>query len=75
MKRSTLPLSLAITLSCIALGASAQAQLTERQYLSEVLALTSKKNAAYYRIAAGKSGEAYLGKTFAVDGWLKAEGH
>ncbi len=51
------------------------AQMSEKQYLNEVLEATSKKNAAYYRIAGGDTKDgAFLGKTFSMDGGLKAEG-
>ncbi|WKZ66307.1 MAG: energy transducer TonB [Flavobacteriales bacterium] len=46
----------------------------QRQYLSEVLVPTAKKKAAYYREAAGREGDLFIGKTFTVDGKLKAEG-
>jgi TonB family protein len=68
------PATLFLSLFSIALAASAQAQPAERQYLSEVLALTTKKNAAYYRVISGKEGELYMGKTFTLDGRVKAEG-
>lgn len=52
----------------------AVAQDSDRQYLSEVLATTSKKNASYYRVNEGKEGELYIGKTYTLQGKLKAEG-
>lgn len=52
----------------------ASAQLSEKQYLNEVLEATSKKNAAYYRIAVGVKDGQFLAKTFSMDGGLKTEG-
>jgi antitoxin component YwqK of YwqJK toxin-antitoxin module len=74
VKHIVYPATLFLSLFSIALAASAQAQPAERQYLSEVLALTTKKNAAYYRVISGKEGELYMGKTFTLDGRVKAEG-
>ncbi len=56
------------------LCAGAQAQMSERQYLSEVMEFTSRKNAAFYRVAEGVKGELNLAKTYSLDGVLKAEG-
>ncbi len=36
--------------------------------------MTSKKSARYYRVNEGKDGELFIGKTYTVDGKLKAEG-
>ena len=47
----------------------------ERQYLDEVLASATVKKAKYYRENAGKDGDLYVGKTFTIEGKLKAEGH
>ena len=52
----------------------AQDQADQRQYLDGVLAMTSKKSARYYRVNEGKDGELFIGKTYTVDGKLKAEG-
>jgi len=57
------------------LAGTASAQTSDRQYLSEVLAVTSKPKAAFYRVAEGKDGDLFIGKTFTLDGKLKAEGH
>lgn len=57
-----------------ALGGHVQAQGEEQQYLNEVLALTTRKNAAYYRVNEGQVGELYKGRTFTMEGRLKAEG-
>jgi hypothetical protein len=46
----------------------------QRQYLSEVLAPAAKKKAAYYRELTGMEGELYIGKTFTIEGKVKAEG-
>ncbi|MEO8591322.1 MAG: energy transducer TonB [Flavobacteriales bacterium] len=57
-----------------ALAPKAMAQPSDRQYLSEVLAMTSKNKASYYRVVQGKDGDLFVGKTFSLDGKLKAEG-
>lgn len=46
----------------------------ERQYLSEVLTPSAKKKAVFYRELSGREGELYIGKTYSMDGKLKAEG-
>lgn len=46
----------------------------ERQYLSEVLEPAAKKKAAFYREASGRDGELFIGKTYTIEGKLKAEG-
>lgn len=56
------------SMSCYAQGGE------ERQYLSEVLAPTAKKKAAFYREQAGREGELFIGRTYTIDGKLKAEG-
>ncbi|HRP00765.1 MAG TPA: hypothetical protein PLN54_15145, partial [Flavobacteriales bacterium] len=56
-----------------AIGGHVQAQ-EEQQYLNEVLALTTRKNAAYYRVNQGREGELFKGRTFTLEGRLKAEG-
>jgi len=50
------------------------AQTGEPQYLSQVMTGTSRKHAAYYRVAEGMDGDAYIGRTYTMDGKLKAEG-
>lgn len=45
-----------------------------RTYLNSVMEPTSKGKAAYYKIAAGQDGAAYVGKIFTMDDVLKAEG-
>jgi TonB family protein len=74
VKHFVFPATLFLSLFGSAICANAQDQLAERQYLSEVLALTTKKNAAYYRTATGKEGELYVARTFTMDGRVKAEG-
>ncbi|MBK8500518.1 MAG: energy transducer TonB [Flavobacteriales bacterium] len=69
---------IAQTLFIVLLGSAfmpclAQAQ-TERQYLDEVLASTTSKRAKYYRVNEGQEGDLWIGKTYTVDGKLKAEG-
>lgn len=63
--------SAAVVLSLGSTEASAQA---ERQYLDEVLASTTEKKARYYRVNEGQEGALWIGKTYTVDGKLKAEG-
>lgn len=46
----------------------------ERQYLSEVLEPSIKKKAVFYRELSGRDGELFIGKTYTMDGKLKAEG-
>lgn len=46
----------------------------DRQYLSEVLAPVARKKAQFYREVAGKDGELFIGKTYTMEGKLKAEG-
>lgn len=46
----------------------------DRQYLDEVLASTTPKRAKYYRVNEGQEGNLWIGKTYTVDGKLKAEG-
>lgn len=46
----------------------------QRQYLDGVLAMTSKKSARYYRVQEGMDGQLFIGKTYTIDGKLKAEG-
>src|SRR5436190_8038903 len=50
------------------------AQPSDRQYLSEVLATTTKSKASYHRVAEGKDGDLFIGKTVSVDGKRQAEG-
>lgn len=45
-----------------------------KQYLDQVLAATTPKKATYYRVNEGKDGELYIGKTYSIEGKLKAEG-
>lgn len=52
----------------------AQDQADQRQYLDGVLAMTSKKSARYYRVQDGMDGQLFIGKTYTIDGKLKAEG-
>ena len=66
------PLIVLLLLS--ALCGTASAQTADRQYLSEVLATTSKAKASYYRVPDGRDGDLFVGKTFTLDGKLKAEG-
>lgn len=61
-------------LLALALPFGAQAQAEERQYLSEVLASTTRKNAAFYRTVVGEQDGLVLARTFSMEGTLKAEG-
>jgi antitoxin component YwqK of YwqJK toxin-antitoxin module len=45
-----------------------------RAYLSNVMEPTTRGKAAYYKVAAGQDGSAYVGKIFTMDDVLKAEG-
>ena len=45
-----------------------------RTYLSNVMEPTAKGKAAYYKMAAGQDGSAYVGKIFTMDDVLKVEG-
>ena len=45
-----------------------------RIYLNSVMETPTKGKAAYYKIAAGQDGSAYVGKIFTMDDVLKAEG-
>lgn len=61
-------------LLALVLPFGAQAQGEERQYLSEVLASTTRKNAAFYRTVVGEQDGLVLARTFSMEGTLKAEG-
>jgi hypothetical protein len=50
------------------------AQQQERQYLSEVLTATSRKNAAFYRQLEGEQDGLPLARTYTMEGRMKAEG-
>jgi hypothetical protein len=68
-------LPLAAALFAPLMSSCAYAQGGEpRLYLSEVLEPTVKKKAAYYREPVGRDGELFIGKTFSMEGKLKAEG-
>ena len=45
-----------------------------RVYLNSVMEPTTKGKAAYYKVAAGQDGSAYVGKIYTMDDVLKAEG-
>ncbi len=51
-----------------------RAQDSDRRYLNEVLASTSKRSAKFYRLNEGKDGELFIGRTYSMDGKLKSEG-
>ena len=61
-------------LVALTLPFGAQAQAEERQYLSEVLAFTTRKNAAFYRTVVCEQDGLVLARTFSMEGTLKAEG-
>jgi antitoxin component YwqK of YwqJK toxin-antitoxin module len=46
-----------------------------RTYLSNVMEVTTKGKAAYYKVPAGQEGMAYIGRIYTMDDVLKAEGH
>ncbi len=73
--RSASKFTCVFLLSLICLPAAAQESADGRSYLDEVLASATKKTAKYYRVAEGKEGELFIGKTYTLDGKLKAEGH
>jgi len=66
--------SLVLLIAPVTITSAAQSGTEDRQYLNAVLAPTTKKNAAYYRIAESTAAGAFIGKTYAMDGSLKAEG-
>ncbi len=72
------PISIAFFAALLAplasLSSYAQGGEDQRQYLSEVMAPAARKKAAYYRELSGREGELYNGKTFTMEGKLKAEG-
>ena len=70
---STILIFLAFVLNTTSV-VSAQEMPVEPQYLSAVLASTAKKKASYYRVNEGRDGERFVGKTYSMDGKLKAEG-
>lgn len=53
---------------------SANAQDEEKIYLNETLAATTKKSARFYRVAEGREGDLFVGRTYSIDGKLKSEG-
>lgn len=65
-------LLLLLTLAATAKGLHGQD--TDPQYLSALLEPTSKKQAAFYRVPAGKTGEVFAGTIHTIDGRLKAKG-
>jgi len=67
-------LFVALTAPLASLSSYAQGGDEQRQYLSEVLAPAAKKKAVFYREQAGMEGELYIGKTYTIEGKLKAEG-
>lgn len=45
-----------------------------RQYLSAMLTTTSRKSATFYRSYEGRKGDLHVGRTYTLDGKIKAEG-
>lgn len=74
MKPYSFALFAALMAPLASMSSYAQGGDEQRQYLSDVLAPAAKKKAAYYREQSGKEGELFVGKTFTIDGKLKAEG-
>ncbi|MBL8010725.1 MAG: energy transducer TonB [Flavobacteriales bacterium] len=74
MKTLSILLLAATLTTAPALGAYAQGGDESRQYLSAAMEPIVQKKAAYYRTTAGMDGELYIGKTFTIEGKLKAEG-
>lgn len=70
---STILISFAFVLNTTSV-VNAQDEPGEPQYLSAALASTVKKKASYYRVNEGRDGERFVGKTYSMDGKLKAEG-
>ena len=68
----------ALLLALLLAGSSgtlvAHAQTPEPIYLSALLEPTTRKQAAYYRSVEGKLDELFIGRTYSMDGKLKAEG-
>lgn len=60
-------------LLCLSIG-NASGQGSERVYLNATLETAPKALASYYREQVGKDGDRFVGKTFSMDGKLKAEG-
>ncbi len=56
------------------LGLFAQSQNSDVVYLTAVLETTSRKKASYYRTKDGMQGDLHVGKTFDLEGRLKADG-
>ncbi len=55
-------------------GPTAAAQGPDRILLDAQLKVTKARQASYYRVLEGVEGGAYLGRTYTMDGRLKAEG-
>lgn len=71
--RSTL-LLLSITLLAGLFPRLGHGQEDGKQYLSAMLTSTTRKSATFYRTVEGRKEELYLGRTWSLDGRLKAEG-
>ncbi len=50
------------------------AQDDDKIYLNGTLAATSKKSASFYRVAEGRDGDLFIGRTYSIDGKLRSEG-
>jgi hypothetical protein len=64
----------ALLLACGAAPLSAFAQKQDRLYLDAVMQPTGRKNAVYYRVSTGTDDGGHVGRTYTMDGVLKAEG-
>jgi TonB family protein len=69
-----IPFRIALFVGCFVASANAQDPSQAKFFLSEVLEPTSKKQAAYFLLGEGKDGDLFIGKIYAMDGKLKAEG-
>ncbi len=63
---------LLLVLAALLLHPTAHGQ--DRQYLDAVMRPTQKKNAVYYRVLTASGADGHTGKTYAMDGKVKAEG-
>ena len=53
----------------------AQSASNEVLYLSQVMEPAPRKQATFYRVVEGREGDLYVGRTYTMDGKLKAEGY
>jgi hypothetical protein len=72
--RYSLHALLCLFMLIFAYGTTAQVASGDVVYLSPVLETTTRKKAAFYRTHAGMHGDLHVGRTYDMDGKLKAEG-